>query len=606
MKNRIALFVVYFVAWLLFFQLQKPLFMLLQYRQYADVTALDWVRTMWHGLPLDLSLAGYVTALWGLLMLASAYVPNRIIRAIGDVYTGLVLMVAVVAFVADNVLFPYWGFHLDKTVFFYLRTPAEAMASAEWWQMLLSIGAVVLLWGMVFALYRHTISRVVAHFPRMSVAGRIAAAPVFLLLTGLLFLPIRGSVTVSTMNTGRVYFSDNQHLNIAAINPVFHCVESLSENTLAADRYHYMSDAEAAEMVTEDMAETPAVPSRLTSVRPKNVILIIMESFSANVVGCLNDGVGVTPGIDRLAEQGILFTNAYSSSFRTDRGVVAVMSAFPGQPTSSLMMIPAKSQHLPSLPMELQRAGYQTSFFYGGDEDFTNMRSYLVSCGLTHRVCDKSFPIDQRLSKWGVHDHVLLDHAAREIISRPDTGHYLDVILTLSSHEPFMVPATRRYEHNYLNAIAYTDSVVAAFADELQAAGRWDSTLLVLVADHGYPYPDGVAFNSPERYHILMMMTGGAVAQPERYTPICQQTDLVPTILAQMQLPTGSFVLSRNIFTRQQSWAFYSYVDGFVRITPQDTTRVDGHTANREFGTPESEQHAKAYMQCVYQQIEKL
>lgn len=604
------MFVEYYLAWVVLFMLQKPLFMLMNRAQLGDVQVVDWLLVPMHGVLLDLSVAGYVSVAFGLMMIASVWVSGRVIRLVSDVYTGILLAVAMLALVVDLGLFPYWGFHLDKTLFIYLRTPAEALASGTPMMYAMGLGALAVLWVMTYLLYRHTLSNRLSRLDEVAAPwyGRVGYSLVLLLLTALLFLPIRGSVSVSTMNTGRVYYSDNPMLNTAAINPIFNLVESLGENTIASERYRYMDSSEAEALCRELCAErTDTEASRLRCLRPANIVVLIMESFSANAVGGLygDPTMQITPCIDSLMKEGIVFEHAYASSFRTDRGVVATLSAFPGQPTSSLMTIPSKTQHLNFLSAELEKAGYQPHFFYGGDEDFTNMRSYLISGGFADRVSDKSFPVSQRLSKWGVNDHIVLDHAAETIVGRRDGGRHLDVILTLSSHEPFEVPFGTRSDNEYLNAIAYTDSAVGAFVRQLKEADRWDSTLVVMVADHGYPYPNCAHF-APERYRILMMMTGGAVAAPERVETICQQTDLIPTVLGEMGLASDAFALSNDVFHKAEPWAFYSYVDGFVLMTEQDTCRVDGKTGMRECGSEASERKAKAYMQTIYEMIDRL
>jgi len=425
------------------------------------------------------------------------------------------------------------------------------------------------------------------------------------LLTGLLFLPMRGSVTTSTMNTGRVYFSDKQPLNIAAINPVFNIMESLSENTFDTRRYTYMPSEEAQALVAELLPESISLthtPSLLKTKRP-NIILFILESFSLNAWQAM-------PCLQNLASEGVFFSHVAASSYRTDRGVVAVLSGYPGQPTSSLMVQPAKTQHLPHLGKSLSAQGYQLKFWYGGDEDFTNMRSYLISGGFIHRVSDHSFPVSDRLSKWGVHDHLLFRMAGDEICHRSpqDTAPTLDIILSLSSHEPFDVPAIRRYENEYLNSIAYTDSCIGAFADSLRQTPAWDNTLLVFVADHGYPYPTGVQSHEPKRFAIPVVWAGGAVKEPQEIHTLCSQIDLVPTLLAQMDIDHSDYLFSKNMLdTTSMPFAFYSFNDGFALLTEQDTVVIDAKANRPVIGSEgQTEQQARAFVQRIMEVIETL
>lgn len=597
-------FVKYYLFWIAFFLVQKPLFMLINLPQMGSLAWQDWFLVLWHAFPLDLSVASYVTALFGLMLAVYQLWPSRLLGRIADGCTGLLLAVALLVFIGDCGVFPSWGYHLDKTVFIYLSSPREVLACAEWYMWVIGLLALIGGWCGAYALYRLAMRG----WETMPVAGtwakRGANALGMLLLTALLFLPMRGSITTSTMNTGRVYFSDKQPLNIAAINPVFNIMESLSESTFDTRRYTFMPSAEAQRLVAELLPDHPSgAPSRrlLKTARP-NIILFILESFSLNAWEAM-------PRLQGLAQEGVFFSRVAASSYRTDRGVVAVMSGYPGQPTSSLMVQPGKSQHLPQLGKSLSAEGYRLKFWYGGDEDFTNMRSYLISGGFMDRVSDRSFPLSQRLSKWGVHDHVLFRAAAEEIMARPaDTAPTLDVILSLSSHEPFEVPAVRRYEDIYLNSVAYTDSCLGAFADSLRQTPAWDNTLLVFVADHGYPYPQGVQNHEPRRYAIPIVWAGGAVNEPCRIDTLCSQIDLVPTLLAQMGIDHSDYLFGKDISdTLSVPFAFYSFNDGYVLLTNRDTVVLDAKADRCIIGHEgETELHARAFMQRVMERIEEL
>ncbi len=607
MLSRIIILLKAYCYWLLFFLVQKPIFMLVNYRMLGEVHAADWWQVILHALPLDASVAAYFTMPLGLLLIVFCWWRQEDVGKALRGYSVALILIALLTFVADCMTFPAWGYHLDKSVFQYLKTPVEVMACMsdfQWWTFVfvLVIGFFVC-WIAFLAMYLPLFRGKTVLL--VGTRERIYTSLVLLILTALFFIPARGSLTTSTMNTGRVYFSDNQQLNLAAVNPLFNIFESLGENTFNTAKYTYMSDAEKACALSAlglPHTATPAQhPSVLKYQRP-DIIFLILESFSANAREAM-------PCLQQLAAEGVYFANAYASSYRTDRGVVAALSAFPGQPTSSLMTVPAKSQHLPVLSLSLREAGYRLKFWYGGDEDFTNMRSYLVHGGFQDRVCDKSFPVEERLSKWGAHDHLLFQRLQDELLAETaDTTPSLHVVLTLSSHEPFEVPAIRRSENPYLNSIAYTDSCIGALADALRASDRWDNTLLVLVADHGYPYPGNVQNFEPRRYHIPMLMAGGAVKEAVRVETVCSQIDLVPTLLSQMGMDYSAYGFGKDILDPAATpYAFYSFNDGFGLITPTDTVVIDAKADRLLIGSAgESEQQARAYIQHVMQIVDSL
>ena len=594
-------FVKYYLFWILFFVVQKPLFMLAQHKLLNGVTVADWLRVIWHAFPLDLSVASYVTVVFGLLMVCAYFCPARIIARISTVYTALILLVCVTVFGIDIGVFPYWGFHPDKTLFIYLETPKEMFACAPWWVWVLGFAGIGLMWSGCMAVWRYWM-RSQADMERPAKwSQRIGRAVGMLVLTALLFLPIRGSLTTSTMNTGRVYFSGNRILNQCAINPVFNIVESMSVLPFDTQRYTSMPSEEARKLVEDILPRTTGSTEKMLRCTRPNIVFFILESFSSNAWDAM-------PNLRRLAGEGVCFSNAYASSFRTDRGVVAALSGFPGQPTSSLMLQPSKSRNLPQLSKSLAEEGYALKFWYGGDEDFTNMRSYLISGGFMERVNDHSFPVTDRLTKWGVPDHILFAKAAEEIAHRSDTTPTLDVILSLSSHEPFEVQTANRFDNPYLNSIAYTDSCIGAFVDSLRQTDAWQRTLLVFVADHGYPYPASVQNHEPARYKIPIVWAGGAVAQHRQVPALCSQIDLIPTLLAQMEIDHSPYLFGKNILdTASVPFAFYSFNDGFALLTELDSVVIDAKADCRIIGqNDDMEKHARAFMQCVMEEIERL
>ena len=603
MKQRLLLFFKYYLFWIVLFQLQKLFFILVQYKLMGDISLSDCLQVMAHAFPLDLSVASYITAVFGLLLMVSNLVNIRVIRCISHVFTAVVLAIVVFVLIGDNSTFSFWGYHWDKSIFTFLQSPKEVLACAVWWQWIL-VTILFLIWfvacGFVYLKW--------LKWDKVELESRTTTrlwqTGVWLLITAFLFLPMRGSVTVSTMNTGRVYFSNNQMLNQAAVNPLFNIIESLSENTFDLNKYTYMSSVEAQQLTQQLLpADRWTHTEEVFATQRPNIVLVILESFSSNALDAM-------PNLMRLAQEGIYFSNAYSSSYRTDRGIVSLMSAFPGQPTSSLMTVPSKSRNLPQIGKALKQEGYLLNFYYGGDEDFTNMRSYLIDGGFENRVADKDFPLQDRMSKWGAHDHIVLERASYEIRQRytqyPD-NQYFDAILTLSSHEPFEVPFTSDFSHAYLNSVAYTDSCLGAFVDSLKQHPLWNSTIVILSSDHGYPYPNGITNYNPMRYRIPMAIVGGALQQQMQVPTLCSQIDLVPTVLHAMGLDTQAYPFSKNILdTTQTQFAFYAFNDGFALLTPQDTIIVDAKAnmllqGNNEF----LNQQAHAFMQCIMEEIDQ-
>lgn len=596
---------------------------------YEGVSWTEWLGTVWHGLPLDLSLAGYLTAIPGLLFICSAWAVPDLLRRIWCGYFMFVSVLLSIIFTVDLGLYEYWGFRLDATpLFYFFSSPKDAVASVSIWTVIGGIVAMAVyaavLYGVFYLvlLQKGTFRRMKIPYRRLRVSG------VLLLLTGLLFIPIRGGFTVSTMNTGKVYFSTNQRLNHAAINPAFSLMESLSKQKDFGKQYRFM-EADAADRIFSGLVD-PAVlaengktagslrqvpdslHSLFTTQRP-DVLFVIMESFSSRLMTALGGEPDVAVQLDSLAREGVLFTNFYANSFRTDRGLVAILSGYPAQPTTSIMKYPRKTQSIPAIAGSLKRAGYKTKYYYGGDADFTNMRSYLMSSGFEDIVADQDFPVSERLSKWGVHDHLvfrrLLDDLRAEAADSSSVGGAprFRVLQTSSSHEPFEVPYSR-LKNERLNAFAYTDSCIGDFVKQFRELPQWKNTVVVLVPDHLGAYPEHIGNLEIDRYQIPLLIVGGAVRRPERIGVYGSQQDIAATLLAQLALPHGEFTFSKDMLNpASPHFAFFTVPDAFGFVTP-DNRLIFNNEADAvavDEGTEKGKNllAGQAYLQKLYDDI---
>lgn len=624
MKERLIGLIKTYILFVCIFILQKPLFILYYSSLYAGTSWTDPFKVIWNGLPLDLSLAGYLTAIPGLLFIASAWTLSKALRRIWNGYYFFIAILLAVIFIVDIGLYEYWGFRLDATpLFYFFSSPKDALASISIWQVLGGIVAMILYASLLYALFlwiqKGIWKRMKLPYRRLSVSG------VMLLLTGLLFIPIRGGFTVSTMNTGKVYFSSNQRLNHAAINPAFSLMESLSKQKDFGKQYRFMEAAQADELIKNlvdpsVLDSTAVVPDTLRTTlfkteRP-NVIFVILESFSSRLMTTLGGEPDIAVQMDSLAKEGVLFTNFYANSFRTDRGLVAILSGYPAQPTTSIMKYPRKTQNLPAIAGSLRGAGYRTKYYYGGDADFTNMRSYLMSSGFENIISDQDFPVSERLSKWGAHDHLVFNRLledmkveAADTTSAENARPFFQVLQTSSSHEPFEVPY-RRLANDRLNAFAYTDSCVGDFVKRFRELPQWKNTVLVLVPDHLGAYPEHLNNLSVDRYQIPLLLIGGAVSEPRRIDIYGSQHDIAATLLAQLSLPHQDFVFSKDMLNpASPHFAFFAVPDAFGMVTPDnqlifnceaDAVAVDEGSTKGKNLLP-----GKAYLQKLYDDIAK-
>ncbi|MDR2775188.1 MAG: sulfatase-like hydrolase/transferase [Tannerella sp.] len=601
MRRRIFLSFIIFGFFILVFFLQKTIFVLVHGSVNGGVGAIEMLQILYHGLSLDMAMSGYLTVIPLFLLIASVWWPSKLVVRIFSVYFGIMLSVVVVMTIVDITLYAHWGFHLDSAVLLYLRNPKGVFAGVSGFEMFVGLSAIA-----VFALvlcfgYVLTVRRVLYMF-LPSPRHRVKACFVLVLLAGFLFLPIRGGLTVSTMNVGHAYFSDRMFLNHAAINPLFNFMYSLGKSDNFASQYQFYDRNEAQQTFSRlhEHGGDVVIPCLLHTDRP-NIILFLLESFSYDVAV---DSV-VAPNMHRFAGEGVMFDNFYANSFRTDRGLVSVISGYPAHPTVAVMKYPKKTETLPAIPKSLERVGYENkTMYYGGDIKYANMRSYFVgTCGIPDIVSDKDFPINERLTKWGVPDRALLNRVYHDLTVKTQDTPFFKIVLTLSSHEPFDVP-TRMFDVPFLNSVNYADECIGEFVNRLKATDLWENTLIIFIADHAMQaYPQGVNNYEKARFKIPMIWIGGAVRQPVVVRDYGSQNDLAATLLSQLRVDYSDYTFSKDMFNPQsRKFSFYSYVNGFCMMDSSGVFMYDNNRqkALEQVGNPEMEKQSKAFFQMMY------
>lgn len=633
--KQIIWFVKTYATFVVLFVLQKPLFLFLEKgsaTQPVDNIFTELPAVIWHGLPLDLSMAGYLSVIPGFLSIAVVWLKRDLVKPIMNIYFIIASLFITCSFLLNASLYPYWKYPLDSTPLFYFFTsPADAIASVSIWQVILSIVILIVLTiGVWFTLRMRGEKR--QQYSRYSYGyggfgsgkrnrfddfdrHRGRTSIILLLLTGLLFLPIRGGITVSTMNTGQAYYSQNAYLNHSAVNPLFSLLESITHQEDFASQYRFMKDKEADKIFatmtsTSDENTYPLLNEATFKKGTPDILIVIMESFASDIMPSMGSYKDVAVCLDSIAQQSILFTRFYANSFRTDRGMVSVLSGYPAQPTTSIMRYPRKTSQLPSIARNLAKyKNYKTTYYYGGDADFCNMRSYLVSQGYQHIISDANFPIEDKLSKWGVPDHILAAKMMEDIKAQQNEKRpMLRILQTSSSHEPFEVPY-HRLKDKRLNAFAYTDSVMGAIVREYRKLPRWKNTLIVFVPDHVGGYKENLNDHDRSRYQIPLILAGGAISRPMKVGIIGSQHDIAATLLGQLGVEHREFTFSKNMMSdTTPKFAFFAVNDAFGIVSEENSLIYDNRAKRIVYDKGEKGFNLKrgqAYLQKLYDDLAK-
>lgn len=594
---------------LLLFAMQKPVFMALDAPDGSDYGIGDYLSVVAHGLLLDIPVTGYLVALPLLFTIVTCWLNANVpLRRIASVYYALIAIAVSAVFVVDTSLYTFWKFKLDATIFIYMDSPAQAMASVSTLYIICRAAVTIIYAVLIFLLLSWVTPRRMC--PVGTMAKKIGTTALLLAVIAPLFVSIRGGLGESTANIGKVYFSEDEYLNHSAVNPCFSMIASLGKAGDYADEFNYYAEEERARIFDNLYPTTETDTVRLLNTDRPNVIVILMESFGGQFLECVSGRTDISPNYNKLAHEGILFTNCYSNSFRTDRGTVSTLSGYTAFPTLSVMKLPIKSRTLPCLAQSLNGEGYESSFLYGGDINFTNMQSYLRTGGYGEIVSDVDFPVNQRKDNpWGANDDVTFDRLYTMATTQAKEPWHIG-FLTLSSHEPWRVPYKRLGEE-IPNAFAFTDSCLGRFVERMKKTPQWKNLLIVCIPDHGFQYPSDI--NHEQHHHNAMLWIGGAVARPRVVTTLMNQSDMAATLLGQLHIDHSKYAFSRDVFSPSYTYpfAFFTFKEG-IGLTDSTGCTVYGINGDKVLETAGDKSNqatekrstkAKAIMQSFYDDL---
>lgn len=382
------------------------------------------------------------------------------------------------------------------------------------------------------------------------------------LVIGVYFLIV---VTVFMTVDNRIrQFSRNVYVNELAGNGMYELFAAYLNNELDYNQFYIKLDDQQASSTIRSLVKTPE--SRFTDNKPfsiernivntgaelhKNIILISVESLSADFLGSFGNTQGITPSLDSLARQSLLFTNLYATGTRTVRGLEALSICTPPTPGQSIVRRP-RNEGLFSMGSVLQNKGYQTRFIYGGYGYFDNMGYFFGHNNYKEvdRTALSKKEIDYE-NIWGVADENLFELAAREIGSASKSGKPVFAhIMTTSNHRPYTYPEGRIDIPSHTSregAVKYTDFAIGQFIRNARNQPWFKNTLFIIVADH-CASSAGKTDLPVNKYKIPLMMYAPGFIEPGVMPRLMSQIDIGPTVLGLLNFSYRSKFFGYDIF----------------------------------------------------------
>lgn len=359
-------------------------------------------------------------------------------------------------------------------------------------------------------------------------------------------------------------FSSNNYVNELAGNGMYELFAAYRNNELDYNQFYPRLDNQKAFSDIHTLIKTPeshfvgrdssSILRDIVNAGPelrKNVILISVESLSAEFLGSFGNAQGITPFLDSLAGQSLLFTNLYATGTRTVRGLEALSICTPPTPGQSIVRRP-NNEELFSLGTVFKQKGYETRFIYGGYGYFDNMGYFFGHND--YRVVDRNTLSKKDIDYeniWGVADENLFELSMREIDKGTQSGKPIFAhIMTTSNHRPYTYPDGRIDIPSHTSregAVKYTDYAIGQFIKSASHKSWFKNTLFVIVADH-CASSAGKTDLPVNRYKIPLLIYAPGLIRPARMSRLMSQIDLGPTILGLLHFSYRSKFFGYDIF----------------------------------------------------------
>lgn len=571
-----------------------------------------------HAFMLDLSMMSYLLGLPLLLLIIQIFVAKEFAFKTIKVYSLSLACIYLMISAAEINLYAEWQTKIDYRAIVYLSQPEEVFKTATISQTIIFFIYLSVAMYLVFKFYTYLIPIQIESNKSSTFNKIIKSCTLLLIGAPAVALGIRGGVQQIPINQSWAYYSSHNAINLASVNSLWNLLGSVYQNSASLDKNPYlMLDMDLAKSLVKKMhaVKKDTTIHLLNNTKP-NIVFLILESFSADLIQSCGGDTGLTPQIEKLIQEGYLFTNIYSSGTLSHQGIASIFSGFPAQPTTSIIKEHAKFSKLPSLNKRLIDVGYNTSFYFGGQLTYANIKSYMYF-NQFHKIKDiDDYDSSIPRGKLGIHDQYTLADHIHELNQKPTP--FFSGIFTVSTHSPYDIPTKWNIdkggnERDFLNAAWYSDSCIGAYINECKKQNWYKNTLFVLVADHSKHTHYDRNYFEPLNRHIPLLFFGDVLNpafKGKKNEIMGSQNDLVCTLLKQLNQDADEFKWSKNLMNPYtQEYAYYALTTGFGWAIPHQflafnyqNNQNDWNTCLNQQVTDSLNNCGKAYLQVLFQE----
>ena len=523
---------------------------------------------------LDNSSVNYLMILPFFLYLFYSLFPIRAFNIINKIYTYFIIILLTIIEISNIAIYNEWGIKLNYKAVTYLNKPDEAFHSAQ--KSILIIGLISMI-AIAFGL-SYLSKRILWKKPEVYKRNFLFSGLWFIITPLIIFGSMRGSLEQIPISQSQSYHSKINFINQASVNTSWNVLHSILANKDYMDKNPLLFyDIDEAKSTIKELYDFPkSDTTKLFNIENPNIVFIFLESWSGDFIDELGGDLHITPGFSKLIGDGVLFTEHYASGMLSHQGISAVFSAIPATPVTYIIELPSKYAQLSCFPKDLQKQGYHTSFLFGGQLNYGNIKAYIYFNEFDNITEGKDFDKSVPTGSLGHHDEFMLDKLLDDIDTYPQP--FFAGAFTLSTHSPYDMPANnfKKFDDRYnqlLNSFYYSDSCIYDFMEKAKSKSWYDSTLFVFVADHSHPSPFKHPYYSKEVRKIPLLFYGNVIKEEYRgkkINTIMSQTDIAATLLSQLNMPHENFHWSKDVMNPDvRQFAYYGYDNGYGMIDPK-------------------------------------
>ncbi len=608
-------FVFHYAFWFLLFAINRFIFIVYNHNDWTGIPVTEVFFSFVSALQLDLSMTSYFTSITFLLYFFYSIFRYQVLIQINNGFVYLFTFISVVLFTAEIPIYDEWHTKLSRKAILYLQNPSEVYNSATNTELISGTLLIFILCFTFIFFYNHFVKF------KLSLTKFRWYVPVL----GIIIIPfclavgIRGGLQEIPIQQSEAYYSKSNFLNLASVNSVWNLGQSFLENRYddGTNPYKEFDDSTANKIVKDLFAvQKDTFPEILTTKKP-NVVLVMLESWSADLLKSLGGFDSIAPNMENLISNGVEFTQLYSSGTLSDQGHCSILSAFPSQPGAVIMRQPDKFQKLPSIVSHFKNNGYYTAYYFGGQLEYGNIKGYVYYNLYDHIIEGKDFDTKLPKGKLGYHDEFLFGKVLHDVNTFKQP--FFTTAFTMSSHSPFDYPGETKYfnwgddENMYINGAHYADSCIGAFINTAKKEKWFDNTLFVFCSDHSHASPMKRNFHDPLSRKIVCFLYGNVIKPEYRGMKISKMGnhhDLANTLLSQLGGDVKPFVWSKNLlnpYTKDFGYSADDYILYFYEPNNAYTYWYSNKTfLFKNFASKADSlrmmRNGSAYLQVLYQQ----